>query len=62
VIDEADNIDEDINDPAEHRRSFSVVNSLPLVAFRNPFERFYQQRENTSSNRSSDVGNSQGER
>ena len=51
-----------MNDPAEHRRSLSVDKSPPLVAFRNPFERFYQQRENTSSNRSSDLGDSLGER
>lgn len=62
MIDEADDTDDDVNDPAGHRRSLSVDKSSPPPVFRNPVARLYQQRKNTSSSQSSEVGNSQGER
>jgi len=55
-------IDDDVNDPAGHRRSLSVVESSPWPIFRNPFTLLYQQRKNTSSTQSSKIGDSQGER
>jgi len=59
VIAEADNIDDEVNDSAEHRRSLFVVKSPSRPVFRNPFERVYQQRESTaSSSRSSEVDDS----
>jgi len=62
VIDEANDIDDDVNDLVGHRRSLSMVKSSPRPIFRNLFARFYQQRKNTSSSQSSEVGNNQGER
>jgi len=55
VIDETNNIDDDINDLVGHRRSLLMIKSPSLVAFKNSFERFYQQRENTSSNQFGEI-------
>jgi hypothetical protein len=57
VINETNNIDDDINNFVEHRQSFSMIKSSSLIVFKNFFERIYQQRKNTNSNRSSDVNN-----
>ncbi len=57
VINETNNIDDDINNFVEHRQSFSMIKSFSLIVFKNSFERIYQQRKNTNSNRSSDVNN-----
>jgi len=63
VIAKTDDTNDKVNDPAEHRRSPSVFKSPPRPVFRNPFEPVYKQRESTtSSSRSSEVGDSQGER
>ena len=62
MIDEIDNIDKNINNFIEHCRSLSIDRSPSLIVFRNLFERFYQQCENTSSNRSSNVGDNQDKR
>jgi len=57
VINETNNIDDDINNFVEHRQSFSMIKSFSLIVFKNSFERIYQQRKNTNSNRSSDFNN-----
>ncbi len=62
MIDETNNIDNDMNNSAEHCRSLSMIKSSSLVVFKNFFERFYQQRENTSSNRSDEIDDCQDER
>lgn len=55
MINETDNINDDMNDSVEHRRSLSMIKSFSLVVFKNFFEQFYQQRENTSSNQSDEI-------
>jgi len=62
VIDETDNIDDDMNNSVGHCRSLSMIKSSSLVVFKNFFERFYQQRENTSSNRSDEIDDCQDKR
>ncbi len=63
MIDGTYDTDDDVNDPAEHRRSLSLVKLRRRPVFVNPLERLCQQRENTvSSSRSSEVGGNQGER
>ena len=61
MIDETDEIDDDINDPAEHCRFLSLAKSIPRPVFRSFFEESIQQRGNTTiSNRYSEVGDNQG--
>ncbi|KAK3169258.1 hypothetical protein OEA41_008641 [Lepraria neglecta] len=59
MIDETDDNDDDMNDPAEHRRFLSLAQSAPRPVFRSPFDRKIQHRENASSSRSSEIGDSQ---
>jgi len=60
VIDETDDTDDDINKPAEHRRFLSRAQSALRPVFKYPFGQNIQQREDTGSSGSIEVGDSQG--
>lgn len=60
MIDDTDDTDDDMNDPVEHRRILSLAQLAPRPVFRDPFEQRFQQRENSSASRSSEVGDTQG--
>jgi len=60
VIDETDDTDDDMNNPTEHRQFLSRAQSALRPVFKYPFGHKIQQREDTSSSRSSEVGDNQG--
>lgn len=60
MIDDTDDTDDDTNDPVEHRRILSLAQLAPRLVFRDPFEQRFQQWENSSPSRSSEIGDTQG--
>ena len=60
MIDDTDT-DDDMNDPVEHRRILSLAQLAPRPVFRDPLKQRFQQRKNSGSSQSSEVGDTRGE-